>query len=199
MSGNDTEELVEEQIHTSVLLEKLIAEAPVGHFTLEWLIGNLPKHSFGFILLFLTLIALLPVISIIARVLIIILTFQIILGYRSPVLPRRFMLRPLPAKYLIGLRRYALPALRHLENVVRPRWTMMFKGTRRFTAFIVMIGTALSLPAPLPLANMPPAAMGALLAFAFIEHDGLMLFFTLVTAITLLAIVTFLCLHPFIF
>ena len=43
----------EEQIHASVLLQRIIAEAPPDTFTLEWLVGKLPAHSFGCILLFL--------------------------------------------------------------------------------------------------------------------------------------------------
>jgi len=187
----------EEQIHTSVLLQKIIAEAPPDHFTLEWLVGKLPAHSFGCILLFLALIALLPVISVIARVLIIILTGQIILGYQGPVLPDRIMARPLPSKYLRRLKRFAIPALQHLEMIVQPRWSIMLKGTRRPAAFIAMLGTALSLPAPLPLSNMPPAAICVLMALAYIEHDGLILMLALTLAVTSLAFISWLLLQPF--
>jgi len=184
--------------HTSVLLERLIADAPTGHFTLEWLVENIPKHSFGFILLILALIGFLPIISVVSRVLIIILTFQIICGHHSPVLPDRIMKRPLPSKYLLRLTRHTIPALKHLENVIRPRWPIVLKGTRRFTALIAMLVTFISLPDPLPLSNMPPAAIGVLMALAHIEHDGLMFLLAFLAALALLIFVTWVIVQPFI-
>src|SRR5277367_3875054 len=106
ISGNPQNSAsAEEPLHTSVMLRELIGHAPPGHFTLGWLVSNLPRGSFGFILLFLAIIALLPVISIPARFLIIILTGQIILGYHGPVLPKQLMNRQLPSNYLIRLKR----------------------------------------------------------------------------------------------
>jgi hypothetical protein len=188
----------DKQIHASVLLRQLIAEAPEGHFTLEWLTKHLPKHSFGCILLFLAVIALLPVISVPARLLIIFLGGQIILGYHTPVLPKKWMKRPLPTKYLAQLQKHAVPMLSRLEYYVRPRWGVMFHGTRRLTAVIAVLVTALSLPAPIPLANMPPAMIGILMALSHIEHDGLVLFISLMCAIGLLAIVAIGLIEPFI-
>jgi len=195
----ETPRPTDDQAHTSVLLQQLIVEAPEGHFTMEWLIGHLPRHSFGFIFLFLSIIALLPVISIVARILIIILTFQIILGYTRPSLPQRLMIYPLPSKYLIRLNRHAVPMLRYLENIVRPRWPVMLRGTRRFAAFIVMLAMTLSLLAPIPLANMPPAAVGILLALAYIEHDGLILAFALAAAVAMLLLTLWAVFSPFLY
>ncbi|MGB9154444.1 MAG: exopolysaccharide biosynthesis protein [Alphaproteobacteria bacterium] len=186
----------EEQIHASVLLQRIITEAPPDYFTLEWLVGKLPAHSFGCILLFLALIALLPVISVVARILIIILTGQIILGYQGPVLPDRLMKRPLPTKYLFRLKCWVIPFLRRLEYIVRPRWPIMLKGTRRFTAFIAMIGMVLSLPAPIPL-DIPPAVIDLLLALSFIERDGLVLFLALLSSFALLVPISIILLRPF--
>ncbi len=168
-----------EQLHMSFLLQQLIAEAPRDSFTLGWLVTKLPKHSFGFILLFLALIALLPVISIVAQILMIILTGQIILGYPSPVLPQRYMTRPLPTKYLVRLERHVVPALRQLESLVRPRWPIMLIHTRRPVAFLAMMMSVFSLLVPLPLINVPPAIIAALIALSYIEHDGFMLFIAL--------------------
>jgi len=187
----------DEQVHTSILLERLIADAPKDHFTLEWLTGKLPRHSFGFILLFLSVIALLPVISVVARILIIVLTGQIILGYHDPMLPGRLLKKQLPSKYLVRLRHHVVPALRRLEYFVRPRWVIMLKGTRRLTALVGMMGMILSLPAPIPFINMPPAAIGMLISLSYIEHDGLMLFFALCAAFAFLGSISFVLLEPF--
>ena len=175
-------------IHTSVILKELISEVESEHFTLDWLIGHLPKHSFGVIMLFLALISLLPVISVISRLMIIILTIQIIFGYHSPVLPRRLLMRPLPSKYLSRLNRHAIPALQHLEKVIRPRWPKILVAARRVTALIALILTIVSLLAPVPLANVPPATLCVLMALAYIEHDGVLLALSLTVAITMMTI-----------
>jgi hypothetical protein len=178
-----------EETHTSVLLHRLLKEAPADYFTLDWFIGHLPKRSFGVILLFLALIAILPVISIPARILIIVLTFQIIAGYHSPALPRRWMTRPLPSRYLLKLEHHVIPLLEHLEMAVRPRWPLILNGTRRIAAFVALLLTLLSLLAPLPLSNVPPSLISVLMALSYIEHDGMLLTVAFTAAFVLLAAV----------
>ena len=183
-------------VHTSVMLKKVIADAPKDYFTLEWLVGELPRHSYGFIFIILTVIALLPVISIVARLLMIVIALQIVLGYHQPMLPQVFMRRKLPSKYLAHLNRHIVPALEHLEHIVHPRWPIVLKGTRRLAAFLVLIITLLSIPAPIPLINMPPAIIGMLLALGYMEHDGLMFAAALASAIILLAFFIWVALQP---
>jgi hypothetical protein len=180
-----------EQPHTSVLLQQLIDQAPKDVFTLAWLFGTLPKNSFGVILLFLALIALLPVISIPARLLILVLILQIIVGYRAPVLPEKLVKKRLPSSYLILLNRHAISALRLLERFVRPRWPLFLVIVRRPTAVIALILTILSLLAPLPFSNVPPAIVSILISLAYIEHDGLLLSIALFFACAMLGFVAF--------
>jgi hypothetical protein len=172
--------------HTSVVLTRIIDEAPDGHFTLGWLIDRLPKRSFGVILLFLALFSILPVISIPARILIIMLTFQIIFGYHSPMLPRRLLIKPLPSRYLVKLKHCAIPFLHCLEMTVRPRWPVYIDHIRRVSAFVAMVLTVISLLAPIPLSNVPPAIIGVIMALAHLEHDGLLLTIALALAIVML-------------
>jgi hypothetical protein len=175
-----------EEEHVSAILEKLIEEAPPGHFTMAWLIGYLPKRSFGIIILFLALLSLLPIISMPASILILILTFQIIIGYQGPVLPQQLLNRPLPSRYLLKLERYAIPVLKHLEKVVRPRWTPFLQMVRPFSAFVAMLLALLLLLNPIPLSNLPPAMICAVMALAYIEHDGLLLMIVLAATSILL-------------
>jgi hypothetical protein len=176
------------ETHTSVLLQGLIDSTTDDHFTLEWLIGHLPKNSFGIVMLFLSLISLLPIISVVSRLLMIVLALQIILGYHSPVLPNRLTRRPLPSHYLTRLDRHAIPALRHLEKAVRPRWPGFLLKARGLTACTCIVLLTLSLLAPIPFANVPPAVIGILMALSYIEHDGVLLSFALFMSFLLLGI-----------
>jgi hypothetical protein len=170
-----------------MVLRRLIDDAPTGTFTLDWLVGRLPHRSFGIILLFLSVVGLLPIISIPARLLIMVLTLQIIIGYHAPVLPGRWMNRHLPSRYLPRLKHHVIPMLEHLEILVRPRWCPVLTGSRRLGAFTGFLLCLLSLLEPVPLANMPAALVCVLIALSFIEHDGLLLAFSYACAIVLLA------------
>jgi hypothetical protein len=176
-------------VHTSAVLRTLIDEAPADTFTLRWLIGNLPHRSFGAIMLLLAIIAMVPVISIPAGLLIAALAVQIILGYRVPIFPHRLMSHPLPSHYLKVLEQYAIPTLTQLETAVRPRWPELLHGTRRLAGVVVLLLTVILLTFPLPLSNIPPAAIIALFALADTEQDGLLLSIALALAVILLALV----------
>jgi hypothetical protein len=173
-------------IHTSIVLRRLIDDAPANYFTLDWFVGHIPNRSFGIILLFLSIIALLPIISIPARLLIMALTLEIIIGYHAPVLPTRWMQRRLPSRYLPRLEHHVIPMLEHLEMLVRPRWCLVLTGSRRLAAITGFLLCLVSLLEPFPLANMPAALVCVLFALSFIEHDGLLLAISYICAIALL-------------
>jgi hypothetical protein len=175
-------------VHTSEVLRALIAEAPRDEFTLRWLIGSLPHRSFGAILVFLAVIAMVPVVSIPAGLLIAVLAVQIVLGYHTPILPRSLMNRPLPSSYLRSLEQHAIPLLTRLETAVRPRWPTFVHGMLRVTGVVVLLLTVILLTFPLPLSNIPPAAVITLIALADTEQDGLLLSIALVAAVLLLAL-----------
>jgi hypothetical protein len=175
-------------VHTSEVLRALIDEAPRDEFTLRWLIGSLPHRSFGAILVFLAVIAMVPVVSIPAGLLIAVLAVQIVLGYHTPILPRSLMNRPLPSSYLRSLEQHAIPLLTRLETAVRPRWPTFVHGMLRVTGVVVLLLTVILLTFPLPLSNIPPAAVITLIALADTEQDGLLLSIALVAAVLLLVL-----------
>jgi len=67
-------------VAASVLLQRLHDQAPTNHFTLSWLTSRLSKHSFGIIILLLSVIAIAPGASIVAGVLLLIPAVQMIAG-----------------------------------------------------------------------------------------------------------------------
>ena len=145
-------------VHASVLLRTLIAEAPAEAFTLGWLIGNLRQRSFGALILVLAIVALVPVgISIPAGLLIAFLAVQVILGYRNAILPNPLMMRPLPSRYLWLIKDYIIPLLIHLETAVRPRWPAFVDGMLRVAGVAVLLLAVILLTLPLPLVNIPIA------------------------------------------
>jgi hypothetical protein len=160
---------------TSEILQRLHDAAPKNHFTLGWLIGMLDKRSFGLIMLMCAVVAVLPGVSIIAGLLLIIMSVQMIEGRPVPAFPDGLAARPLPAKHLATVIRRFLPALKYLEQVAHPRWPTPHEATKRVVGVAVLILSLAVTFTPLPLSNIPPALAIALVSLAYLEEDGLLL------------------------
>lgn len=176
--------------HTSVMLQRLHDEAPTDHFTLGWVMGRLSKRSFGMVMLLLALVAIAPGISIVAGLLLMILAFQMIAGRSAPTFSRRLTTRPIPTRRLAGLVQRAVPILRVLEKVIHPRWRTPLEITKRLVGAIVLI---LSIPlvlTPIPLSNVVPALVIALISLAYLEEDGALLIIALVAAVIVVIVAT---------
>jgi hypothetical protein len=172
---------------TSAVLDDLLGEAPAGQGTLDWLLGKLGDRSFGVVLLLLALLGLLPGVSAVAGVLLAVPAAQMILARRAPVFPRRVATRRFDTRRLARVVRRVVPVLRWLERFIRPRWTTPFEATKRVVGGVVMLLGA-SLLAPVPLSNVPPALTIALIAFAYLEEDGVLLCAALAAALAMLAV-----------
>jgi hypothetical protein len=172
---------------TSAVLDDLLGGAAAGQVTLDWLVGRLGDRSFGVVLLLLALLGLLPGVSAVAGVLLAIPAAQMIMARRTPVFPRRVATRRFETRRLARVVRRVVPVLRWLERFIRPRWTTPFEATKRVVGGIVMLLAGLLL-APVPLSNVPPALTIALIAFAYLEEDGVLLCAALAAALAMLAV-----------
>ena len=126
-------------VPTSVVLQRLHDEAPKDHFTLGWLMGSLRKRSFGIIMLLLAVVAIAPGISVVAGLLLMIPAFQMIAGQPAPVFPRRIAIRLLPTRHLAALVQRAVPVLKFLEKMIRPRWPTPLEATKRLVGTVIVI------------------------------------------------------------
>ena len=176
-------------VHTSVVLQRLHDEAPLDHFTLSWLMEHLRRRSFGMIMLLLALVAMVPGVSIVAGLLLVIPAFQMLAGRPAPIFPRRIANRPLPTRHLAALVQRAIPVLRYLEKFVHPRWPTPFEATKRLVGIVVIVLDTAVVFAPLPLSNVVPAVLIALIALAYLEEDGLVLSITLLGALIIVGVV----------
>jgi hypothetical protein len=177
-------------VPTSAVLQRLHDELPANHFTLGWLMHSLRKRSFGIIMLLLALVAIAPGLSIVAGLLLMIPAFQMIVSKPAPVFPRGIATRSLPTKHLAAVVQRSLPVLRYLEKVVRPRWPTPLETTKRLAGAIVMVLSATLVFIPIPLSNVVPALVIALISLAYVEEDGLLLSIALLAAAIVLAVAT---------
>jgi hypothetical protein len=172
---------------TSAVLDDLLGGAPEEQVTLEWLMGRLGDRSFGLVLLLLALLGLLPGVSAVAGVLLMVVAVQMILARPGPAFPRRVATRYFEVRRLARVVRRVLPALRWLEQFIRPRWATPFETTKRVVGGVVLL-LAGSLLAPVPLSNVPLALMIAVIAVAYLEEDGILLCAALAGAVVMLAV-----------
>lgn len=172
---------------TSVVLDDLLGPEAPEQVTLGWLMDRLGDRSFGIVLLLLALLGLLPGVSTLAGVLLTIPAVQMILARPGPVFPRRISARPFEARRLARVVRRVVPVLRFMERFIRPRWATPFRATKRVVGGVVLL-LAASLLAPVPLSNIPPALVISLIAFAYLEEDGVLLGIVLVVALVMLAV-----------
>jgi len=175
-------------IRASVILQELHDEAPVDHFSLGWLMGRLHQHSFGLIMLLLAVVAAAPGVCTLAGLLLMMVAFQMIAGRPAPVFPRRIADFGLPTRHLGTVVRHAIPALRYLEKTIHPRWPTSREATKRVVGIVVMLLSARLILTPIPLSNVVPAVMIALISLAYLEEDGLLLSIGLLAGCVLLAV-----------
>jgi hypothetical protein len=177
-----------ELIPASIVLQRLHDEAPTDHFTLAWLMGGLRKRSFGIIMLLLSVVAMAPGVSIIAGLLLMIPAFQMIAGQPAPIFPRSIATRPLPTRRLAALVQRALPVLRYLEKMIHPRWPTPHQATKRLVGAVVVMLNTIVVFTPIPLSNVVPALVIALISLAYLEEDGLLLSIALLAGIIVLTV-----------
>ena len=172
---------------TSTALRDLLRHASTETITLAWLMERLGERSFGLVLLLLGLLATLPGASVVAGILIAVPAFQMILGRHAPLFPRFLAVRCFKTRRLAAMLVHAVPPLRYLERYIRPRWQARFGAAKRLVGLAILIVGSL-LFVPIPLSNVPPALVIVLVAFAYLEEDGVLLCLTLAIILVLLMI-----------
>ena len=178
------------KVHTpsSRVLEDLLHQAPPECFTLGWLMSALHQRSFGIVVLFLGLLATTPIGSTVPGLMLAAVALQMIAGRRELVFPQFITARSLPTRYLFRVGGYAIPVMQYLEKAVHPRWTTAFEAAKHFVGVVVLLLTALLLLTPVPLSNIVPAIVIALISLAYLEEDGLLLCFAFLAAAVLISL-----------
>jgi len=169
------------RVPTSTILEHLIRDAPRGEVTLAWIIAHLGERSFGIVMLLVALVGIGPGTSPLIGIVLAALSVQMILGRAELVLPWRIAQRRLSSARLVRLLQHTVPTLVWLERIVQPRWTTPFESTKRVIGVAILLLSATFI-APIPSSQVVPVLVIMLIAFAFLEEDGVLLGIALVAA-----------------
>jgi hypothetical protein len=175
------------RVPTSAVLARLFAEAPGDHVSLDWLMSQLEARCFGVAMLLLALVSLLPGAGILAGIVLAFPAVQIMLGRKSPTLPRFLASRRIPTRHLASLVARAVPVLERMETLVHPRWPTPFHASKRLTGFVVLL-LAATFVSPVPLSQIIPAFVVMLISLAYLEEDGVLMGISLVAALASLGV-----------
>jgi hypothetical protein len=174
-------------VPTSAVLESLLGKAPADFVTLDWLFGQLRERSFGFVMLLMALVALIPGGSTLIGILLVYPAIQMILARPGPTLPHFIAARRVSTARISAVVSRAATALKQVERFIRPRWRTPFEATKRVVG-VVVLALAPTLVWPFPFSHIIPALVIGVLALAYLEEDGVLLCFGLGAAVLSLAI-----------
>ena len=165
---------METRVPTSVVLESLLHDAPTDRVSLNWIVDRLQARSFGAVIFLIALVALLPGASPFMAILLPIPAIQMILARPAPVLPRILATRSISTARLAPLVKRVARVLKWMERLVRPRWRTPLEATKRVIGVLILLLGATFL-VPIPFVHILPTLAIMLLAFAFLEEDGVLL------------------------
>jgi hypothetical protein len=157
--------------------------------SIGWLMEQLGGRSFGLALLVMGALGILPGVSTVAALMVVWLAVQMMLGQEAAVLPRLVARRSIGVERLARVIGIVAPRLAWVEQLVRPRWPMLFQTTERLTG-LTMLLLGLSMLSPVPFSQIVPAPIIMLLALAYLEEDGIALLVALIAALASLSITT---------
>ena len=159
-------------IPASLILKELHDQAPASPVTLQWVMERLRQQSFGMIIL---IGAFAPGVSVLAGLLLLVPSFQMMIGLSELKFPRWIATRELPTRHVGAVMRRAIPVLKYLERAIYPRFAPPSGTTRRIVGVVIFALTIRLLLAPLPLSNILPAILIAFISPTYLERDGLLL------------------------
>jgi hypothetical protein len=162
---------------TSEALIDIIEAFPAEEMTLQDLMDGLGERSFGFVLLLfgvLSAIAIVPGLATITAIPLLFFGLQMFVGYRTPWLPKFISERSFAKADLLGTVQRAVPAMRWVETICRPRLLFLTgRFAERLLGILVFVLAAV-IALPGPGTNFMPGVAIAFMAIAIIERDGLL-------------------------
>lgn len=116
---------------------------------------------------------------------------QMVLGYRSAWLPQSLLRKSVaPERFRKSVDRL-VPMLQRLERLVKPRyWPFSRNGADRLIGAIALV-LAIAVFLPIPLGNWLPALATATIAIALSERDGILFGIGVVIGIAAIAVIGF--------
>jgi len=160
---------------TTTLVNRWLEQQEAQNTPLSGLFSALEQRSFGGVIVLLSIVGLLPGISIAAGIALIFIAVQMLLNYSSPSLPAFINDRKINTNRLRKTMRRPLHYLDRMEKIIKPRWRVLSRQAAvKFIAVLIIL-LALVMITPLPLSNLLPSIALLLIALGLLEQDGIII------------------------
>lgn len=159
-------------------IEKLVTNTPSDRVRIADLINAMEGAGFGLTLMVFALGILVPLpppFPSFVAIPLLIFSFQMMIGLKSPRLPKKLAKMTVKRSVLATLVRKSSPYIGKVEKILRPRLIfMILPVVERFVGAMALIFAGFVL-IPLPLSNFIPGFGVLMIAFGLLGRDGLMI------------------------
>ncbi len=170
-----SEELTEKRSATTEILEDVVKKTTTDKISISDLIIAMDAGGFGLIMTIFSLpiiIPLPPPFPSLISIPMVIFSFQMMVGYKSPRLPKRLSNLSVSRNVLAMMVEKSAPYIRKAESFVKPRLSVLSSDWFRQIIGLFCFIFSMSVLLPLPLSNFIPG-MGVLIAsFGLLGRDG---------------------------
>lgn len=179
------------KIITTQVLEDVVKNSSADRITINDIVDAMEGIGFGLAMMifaFGTIIPMPPPIPGIISIPLVIFSLQMMAGYASPKLPKRFSKISIKRKLLATLVQKSTPYIRIVEKILRPRLMFMTStNAERVIGFFTFLFSAFILM-PMPLSNFIPGLGVLIISFGLLGKDGLLVILGIVVGLIGMAI-----------
>jgi hypothetical protein len=183
--------LEEHQVITTQVIEDVVNKSSADRIPIRDLIDAMDGSGFGLAIMIFAFgitIPLPPPFPSIISMPLVVFSIQMIMGYSSPRLPKRFANLSVKRSVLAMLVSKSAPYIRKVERILKPRLSFMKTAfaERVIGVFILMFSSFILLP--MPLSNFIPGVGILIISFGLIGKDGLVMLSGIMVGLAGLAI-----------
>jgi hypothetical protein len=145
--------------------------------TMDWIMAQLHERAFGLFLLVLALPCCIPFLYGVPQVValpLMVISVQMLIGRDVPWLPRKLGARTVSKASLQDLARRAVPWLRRIEAVSRPRLARLTYPPLDRVVGLALVLFSASILVPLPGTNTVPGIAVVIVAMGLLQRDGIL-------------------------
>jgi hypothetical protein len=179
---------------TSDVLRDFIAAHDEPRVRLSHLRDALGDRAFGILLVAFALpnlaLVSVPGVSSLLGIPLILLSWQLAYGRRTPWFPRWLSARSFAREDFAGILNRSLPYLERTERLLRPRLIEFLHWTGDRAIGIACLALSVVIALPIPFGNWPPALALCVIGLAVVEKDGIAAVLGLLLGLASLALVS---------
>ena len=165
------------QTRTSHVLRTLALENGGAAMSVRDIVRTLGDRAFALLVALLGLpncIPMVPPIPLVCGVVLLVIAAQMVVGRRSPWMPRQLLDRAIPKADVGTAVRRAMPWVERLERVSRPRLSVFENGLTVRAVGLVLVALALGLLVAAPIVGQIPLGIAVcLIGLGLVERDGI--------------------------